>query len=78
MKKFCYFFPIILFIIFFETKSINAQIPNGDFEGWTNGSLDSWFGLNIAQSTDKYSGNYAVKGTVDSLFGSFLSAQLFN
>ena len=67
MKKLCYFFQIILFIIFFETKNINAQIPNGDFESWTDGSLDSWIYSPsiITQSTDKYSGNFAVKGIVD-------------
>ena len=77
MKRFMYYIPFLLVLIFFDTKNINAQIPNGDFESWTNGSPDSWFGINIAQSTDKYSGNYAIKGTVDSSFGTLLSAQLF-
>ncbi len=76
MKKFCYFFPIILFIIFFEIKNINAQIPNGDFEKWTNGIPDSCIAFNITQSTDKYSGNFAAKGIVDSLFSQLLAPEI--
>jgi FlgD Ig-like domain len=76
MKKFLFYIPIILFTIFFETKTINAQIPNGDFESWTNGLPDSFIAYNITQSTDKYSGNFAAKGTVDSLFSQLLAPQL--
>ncbi len=80
MKKLHYIFLIILVIFFFETKNINAQIPNGDFESWTNGGLDSWIysPFLITQSSDKYSGNFAVKGVADTMFGSFGAPELLN
>ena len=77
MKKFFYLFPIILVILFFETENINAQVPNGDFESWTNGIPDSCLGFtNIFQSTDKHSGNFAAKGIVDSLYGTLIAPLL--
>jgi Secretion system C-terminal sorting domain len=69
MKKLLYYIPFIFVIIFFETGSINAQIPNGDFENWTNGILDSCIAFNVTKSDDKYSGNFAAKGIVDSSLG---------
>ncbi len=80
MKKLIYIFPIILVILFFKTENINAQIPNGDFESWTNGGLASWIysPFIITQSTDKYSGSFAVKGVVDTLFGSLETPSLLN
>lgn len=48
---------------------VNAQtnpIPNQDFEVWSNGQPENWFGLYITQSADSYSGSYAVHGQVDS------------
>jgi hypothetical protein len=76
MKKFLFYIPIILVIIFFETGNIYAQIPNGNFESWTNGEPDSWIAFNITQTTDKYSGNFAAKGIVDSLFGELSAPEL--
>ena len=63
---------LVLFIAL--TYSAVAQIPNGDFENWTNGSPDSWITNNIpgfetvTQTTFSYSG-YALSGQVISYLG---------
>jgi len=48
-----------------------AQIPNGGFENWTNGTPDNWLTDNVlgvytvvTQSTTAHSGNYAALGQV--------------
>jgi hypothetical protein len=48
-----------------------AQVPNGNFESWTNGAPDSWFTNNIpglavpvTQSSTAHSGSSAVRGEV--------------
>lgn len=51
------------------TFHMNAQInpvPNPDFEVWSNGQPENWFGLYITESMDSYSGSSAVHGQVDS------------
>jgi hypothetical protein len=63
---------LFLFIIFSFVAV--AQIPNGDFENWTNGVPDSWSTTQvpgyetISQSTFSYSG-YALSGQVVSFQG---------
>ncbi len=85
-KNFIYnlFSCIILFLVF--TFSISqAQVLNGDFENWTNGNPDSWTTDNvtstslipITQSTDKYSGSYAVKGEVMSVYSQIYPPELW-
>ena len=62
---------INLFLIILFSIPTGAQILNGGFEAWTNGiNPDYWSSNNafvysvITESTDKYIGNYAVKGEV--------------
>jgi hypothetical protein len=57
--------------LFCGTLTAFAQIVNPGFESWTNGNPDGWFTNNIAglgvavtQSTNKHSGNSAVRGDV--------------
>lgn len=53
-----------------------AQIPNSGFENWTAGDPDDWASsnvfpaglVNITQTTDKYSGTYALRGEVVDFF----------
>jgi hypothetical protein len=68
---------LILFLIATFSLNISAQVPNGGFETWTNGSPDNWFNTNIptvvtniTQETPAYSGTYAVKGEVINFSGS--------
>ncbi|MFZ0454763.1 MAG: FlgD immunoglobulin-like domain containing protein [Ignavibacteriaceae bacterium] len=63
------FFVKYLLILFSIT--INAQILNGSFETWSNNfNPDNWITNNafvynsITKSTDKYTGEYALKGEV--------------
>lgn len=54
----------MLFSSVFFIGVINAQtVPNGNFEAWTGSAPTGWTYDNqaIFQSTDKHSGNYAVK-----------------
>src|SRR5688572_17292318 len=69
--------PILLLFAIFSL-SISAQVPNGDFETWTNGSPDNWYNTNIptvvtniTQETPAYSGTYAVKGEVINFSGPY-------
>jgi hypothetical protein len=68
MKKFTF----ILTVLFALAISVNAQIPNFSFENWssgTNAAPDGWSDHGshhtgfypTTQTTDKYSGIYAVK-----------------
>ena len=48
-----------------------SQIPNADFEDWTGGEPDGWLTNNVqgiltpvTESTDPFSGFYAIQGTV--------------
>jgi len=70
-------------VLFFIAMSPGfGQIPNGDFESWSDGVPDSWCPNNgpgvapITQTTFTHSGNYAVKGTVLSWNGSDLTPWL--
>jgi hypothetical protein len=63
--------------IVFASLNLWAQVPNGGFESWTNGSPDSWYNTNIStvvtnitQATPPYSGTYGVKGEVINFSGS--------
>jgi len=67
------FFSIILFSM---VSIVTAQIPNADFENWTEGSPDGWWTDNVyptimpvTQTTDKESGASALKGEVVSFNG---------
>ena len=59
----------ILFFLFFAL-SVNAQIPNADFEDWSGGEPVGWFTLNvpgfetITQSNVSQSGASALRGSV--------------
>jgi len=63
---------LLLLCAFLSSTGISAQIPNGDFEAWTDGSPDMWLSNNvetlnlipITQSTNAYSGSFAVKGEI--------------
>ena len=61
---------IIVFAVLIVASTISAQIPNGDFEQWTNNDPDGWWVNNIlaqptvTRSSDAYSGTYAAKGEV--------------
>lgn len=66
--KFITFLSIVVFSV---TILINAQIPNADFENWTNSKPDGWWSddappviLPITQTTDAQHGNAALKGEV--------------
>ncbi len=68
---------IIVDDISFVGSGITQQVPNSNFEQWTNVSFDSptdWFTVynkssvaNISQTTDKYAGTYAAKMTTINL-----------
>jgi hypothetical protein len=65
---------LLLFLLLMISYIAQAQIPNGDFESWTNGSPDSWIVNNVPgyetviQTTFSYSG-YALEGQVVSYLG---------
>ncbi|NTW24692.1 MAG: T9SS type A sorting domain-containing protein [Lentimicrobium sp.] len=58
------------------TLATIAQIPNAGFENWTLGNPDGWASsnvpeaglINIFQTTDKHSGELALRGDVVSFF----------
>jgi hypothetical protein len=71
-------FTIILLLIIASISS-NAQVVNGDFETWTNNlNPDGWltdnsvYAVPVTKSTDKYSGQYAVKGEVVDYLGTVI------
>ena len=66
------YFLLITFVFISMTLQLKAQIPNYNFENWSNGANnapDGWknrgsntVGFNPAtQTTDNYFGNYAVR-----------------
>ena len=67
-------FIILLFIGFFSTVALNAQIQNGSFENWTGGEPDYWKtsnnpenfpgAVNITKTTFAYKDSFAVRGEV--------------
>lgn len=73
-----------LLIFFFFSIFINAQILNGGFEVWSkNINPDNWISLNsseystVTKSTDKYSGEYALKGEVVNYDSSSVPPRLY-
>lgn len=73
----------LLFFSFFSI-SLNAQILNGSFESWSdNLNPDNWSSNTasvytcIIKSTDKYSGEYALKGEVVNYDSSSIPPILF-
>jgi|ERR1041385_4327214 hypothetical protein len=68
---------LMIAVTCFLAINIDAQVPNGDFENWTNGNPDGWFNTNIptvvtniTQATPAYNGSYGVKGEVINYSGS--------
>ena len=68
-------FLILFLIISFNTFS-QEQIPNGNFENWTNGEADNWNSVPIfytgEQTNAAVQGNSAVKIVSQSVFGQFI------
>ena len=69
-------FTLIALLFFSATICIKAQIPNPDFENWTNGDPDGWHTDNIpgsivtiSQTSVAQSGGSALKGEVVSFQG---------
>jgi hypothetical protein len=66
-----YWYPAaILSTILFVASYGNAQIPNGDFEEWSNGLPIGWItnwapiSQTISMSTSAYDSNYSLQGQV--------------
>jgi len=64
-------FTFLSIMLFSTAIFVEAQIPNADFENWTNSSPNGWFTDNaapilmpITETTDAQHGNTAVKGEV--------------
>ena len=62
---------IYIICLVMSAFAVYAQVPNNSFEEWTSSTPNGWFTTNvqqlvtpISQSTDSYSGKYAVKGEV--------------
>ncbi len=73
-----------LLILFFFSIPVDAQILNGGFENWSNNfNPDNWITNNsfvytsISKSTDKHSGQYALKGEVVNFDSSSIPPILF-
>ncbi len=82
MRFLTVFFILLTFIFINQTF---AQIPNGDFESWTNGNPTGWLtdnaqgvGAPITQTTDTHGGSSAVRGEVLSIFGTAYPGYLWN
>ncbi len=51
-------------------STLQAQIPNHDFENWTGGEPDGWYTsnfppfVNVTQTTNNHTGTWAVRGEV--------------
>ena len=65
----------ILALVLLCASGASAQVPNGGFETWTNGSPDNWLTDNaapvyvtVSQSTNAHSGAYAASGQVPVVF----------
>ena len=73
-----------LLILFFFSIPVDAQVLNGGFENWSNNfNPDNWITNNsfvytsISKSTDKHSGQYAIKGEVVNFDSSSIPPILF-
>jgi hypothetical protein len=69
----------VLVLLLICTFSSNAQILNGGFETWANGSPADWFpnnipplAVSITQTGDAHSGSSAVRGEVVAFMSGFL------
>lgn len=67
--------PTIFVVVLVLSLGAYAQVPNGGFENWTNGSPDNWYTSNIqgvatpiTQTSDAHSGSSALKGEVVSFY----------
>ncbi|MEJ2615625.1 MAG: FlgD immunoglobulin-like domain containing protein, partial [Ignavibacteriaceae bacterium] len=83
MKGKLFIVKYILIFSFFSI-TIDAQILNGSFETWSNNiNPDNWITNNafvynsVTKSTDKYSGEYALKGEVVNYDSSSIPPILF-
>lgn len=68
MKKIITIFKIFSLFIVFTLSINNAQVLNGGFENWTQGSPDNWLSVyfafgTTAQSTNAHSGSFAITGS---------------
>jgi len=69
-----------LFVVFILTWSVQAQVPNGNFEQWGEVNPVSWqttnipgLLVNITKSEDAHSGNFALRGDVLEFMGTGLN-----
>lgn len=84
MNKLYYVSVVTIFMFFISIVSVNAQVPNGDFENWTSGNPDYWSTDNISsisltpvtQTSDKYTGSSAAKGEVLSAYNQIYPPEL--
>jgi hypothetical protein len=54
-------FTGIFFLVFFNFSIAYSQgVPNPSFENWVIGVPVGWYGFGIGQTTDSYSGDYAI------------------
>ena len=61
----------LMFLTSILVTALHAQIPNNGFENWTSGEPDGWLTtnfppllVNVTQSNDSHTGNWAVRGEV--------------
>jgi len=61
----------LIFLTLILVTALQAQIPNPGFEDWTGGDPDGWLTtnfppliVNVTQSNNPHSGNWAVRGEV--------------
>ncbi|NOZ35145.1 MAG: hypothetical protein GXO80_07595, partial [Chlorobi bacterium] len=69
------FFLFIFGLILSYNSFSQQQIPNGNFENWTNGEADNWNSLPIytaEQTSDIEQGNYAIKLVSQSVLGQLI------
>ena len=80
-----FFIVSIILTMFALLTQTFAQIPNGDFESWTNGNPTGWLTDNvqgvatpITQTNDAHGGSSAVRGEVLSFFGTPYPGYIYN
>ncbi|MBL1214337.1 MAG: T9SS type A sorting domain-containing protein [Ignavibacteriae bacterium] len=71
-------------IFLFLTSTLFAQsVPNGGFEGWSGANINDWTHNGsasiptVTQTTDAYSGSFAVQGEVIDFFNTAFPPTLF-
>lgn len=71
-------FLLLMFAFSFSVTLLAQNVPNGDFEKWTNGNPDNWYVDNIPPIAvpvipfSAHLGNFSVKGTVINTIGGLL------